>query len=346
MNRRIESLDWLRGLLAVSIMVYHLVGWGFEELDSSSVLGRLGIYAVSMFFILSGLSMAIVYNNYFGTFKALLNFIIRRIFRIWPLLWLSIIVVVLGRNLDLSQHAVRILLNFTTLFGFLRPSSYINTGAWSIGNEMVYYALTPAILSLYDRNKHFGNIFTIFTIVIGMIFSCVILSPQQDLSNQWNHYINPFNNLFLYCCGIAIFYNRNNLVVDKFTKIGTIIFALSIFLLYPIYGDLIYLVTGTNRIIFCLTSTAIVVIFYKNTFAINKTGNILLTQMGVSTYSIYLLHPIVWEFLNPIVKKTSVYYGSSLSILLTISITAALSSLCYKYYEMPFVHLGKKLAES
>jgi peptidoglycan/LPS O-acetylase OafA/YrhL len=50
---RIEALDWLRGLMAVSIMLYHLTIWYIVALDSSSVLGRLGIYGVSVFFVLS-----------------------------------------------------------------------------------------------------------------------------------------------------------------------------------------------------------------------------------------------------------------------------------------------------
>ncbi|HOY69302.1 MAG TPA: hypothetical protein PLZ85_00405 [Methylotenera sp.] len=56
---RLDSLDWLRGLLAFSIMIYHLTSWEISPLESSHLLGRLGIYGVSMFFLLSGLSMAV-----------------------------------------------------------------------------------------------------------------------------------------------------------------------------------------------------------------------------------------------------------------------------------------------
>ncbi len=48
---RLDSLDGLRGILAFAIMLYHLRGWQLGSLDSSSLLGRLGIYAVSMFFV-------------------------------------------------------------------------------------------------------------------------------------------------------------------------------------------------------------------------------------------------------------------------------------------------------
>ncbi len=60
---RVESLDYLRGLLAVSVMIYHYVAWSGVELGADTVLGRLGIYSVSTFYILSGLSLGLVYRG-------------------------------------------------------------------------------------------------------------------------------------------------------------------------------------------------------------------------------------------------------------------------------------------
>ncbi|RYZ82460.1 MAG: acyltransferase, partial [Proteobacteria bacterium] len=50
--RRIDELDWLRGLMAFSILIYHTasfmpLGW---DAESSSPIGKLGIYGVSIFF--------------------------------------------------------------------------------------------------------------------------------------------------------------------------------------------------------------------------------------------------------------------------------------------------------
>nr|WP_279290178.1 hypothetical protein [Clostridium cibarium] len=69
-------------------MAYHLYYWRVAPLNADSCLGRLGIYAVSIFFILSGLSMAIVYNGFINSIKTSFVFLVRRIFRIWPLLWI------------------------------------------------------------------------------------------------------------------------------------------------------------------------------------------------------------------------------------------------------------------
>jgi len=93
-SNRIESLDYLRGIMALSVMIYHLTSWNLYHPDASTLLGRLGVYAVSIFYILSGLSIAIAYSHFIIDIKSSIAFYIRRIFRIWPLLWVCIIAVV------------------------------------------------------------------------------------------------------------------------------------------------------------------------------------------------------------------------------------------------------------
>ncbi|WP_447505644.1 acyltransferase family protein [Acinetobacter pittii] len=91
--KRFESLDWLRGMMAFSIMIYHLISWEVFHPQSGNILGNFGIYGVSIFFVLSGLSMGIVYNNYIKNFHTSIVFFIRRLFRLLPLLWIAIAIV-------------------------------------------------------------------------------------------------------------------------------------------------------------------------------------------------------------------------------------------------------------
>ena len=171
-SNRIESLDWLRGLMAIAIMFYHLTYWHIFPLDSSYFLGRLGIYGVSVFFVLSGLSMAIVYSNFIVDKQTAAVFFIRRIFRIWPLLWICVAIVTIPSLLKGNEASImQVLLNITTLFGFVSPSSYINTGAWSIGNEMVYYALTPILIMSYEKNIIKGNAILALSFFVTLLLS-------------------------------------------------------------------------------------------------------------------------------------------------------------------------------
>ena len=127
---RYEALDWLRGLLAASIMLYHLVSWDVAPQKAYTVLGRFGVFGVSMFFVLSGLSISVAYHSFLGNWAGVWRFSVRRIFRIWPLLWLAIFAITVLLALRGEAPSWRLVaLNLTTLFGFILPTGYLNTGA-------------------------------------------------------------------------------------------------------------------------------------------------------------------------------------------------------------------------
>ncbi|WP_367892016.1 acyltransferase family protein, partial [Rodentibacter pneumotropicus] len=59
MDNRISSLDYLRGLCSFSIMIYHYMLWTGYKVDANDFISRMGIYGVSIFYILSGLTLYI-----------------------------------------------------------------------------------------------------------------------------------------------------------------------------------------------------------------------------------------------------------------------------------------------
>lgn len=341
-SNRIETLDWLRGLMALSIMFYHFICFSFAPPDASTLFGRLGIYGVSIFFILSGLSMAIVYNKYIINLKTSVFFFIRRIFRIWPLLWCAcIILIVPGLLIGITNWKI-FLLNITTLFGFVKPSAYLATGAWSIGNEMVYYFLTPLIIILYNFKKNFGDAFFLVTVLIGIYFSFVILSPNLSLDAQWKLYINPFNNFFLYVMGIAIFYNLRNFKIDNRLNICILLIIILLFAFSPFVGNQISIVTGVGRIFFVILSALLVIGFYKMEIVLPKIIGLPLENFGIATYGVYLMHPIIYFRLIPLLKRfliSNVY----LQICIIACLTIILAILSYRIFEIRFIKIGKYL---
>lgn len=337
---RYKSLDWLRGAMAFVIMVYHLVAWTIVRPESGSLLGNFGIYGVSIFFVLSGLSMAIVYNNYIKNIQTSIVFFIRRLFRLLPLLWVAIAVVagidfILRHQIDVYK----IFLNATLLFGFVAPGEYINTGAWSIGNEVFYYALTPFFIMLYGKSKVLGNISILFTTIIGLYFAFNMFESSQTLESQWQTYINPLNNLFLYACGLALYYNFKDV---NLKKIAPYLIALSLVILifYPVSGNQINIITGFNRCLFAIASILLTLGFYKLEFELPDFLSKPLTNLGEATYGVYLLHPIVFIFINKLL------HNPFLSIVATSIATIIIANFSYKLYEKPFIRLGKKVTES
>lgn len=338
--KRYESLDWLRGLMAFAIMIYHLTGWTLFHPESGSVLGNFGIYGVSIFFVLSGLSMAVVYNNYIKDFQTSIVFFIRRIFRLLPLLWIAIIIVsAIGYILRSELDLYKILLNITLLFGFVAPGEYINTGAWSIGNEVFYYAFTPFLIAIYAKNKRLGNLAVLSTILIGLYFAFGVFDKNQSLSLQWQNYINPFNNFFLYTCGLALYYNFHEINLKKIAPF-LIAASLAILVFYPVSGDQINIISGFNRIVFALASIVLTLGFYKLEADFPGWFSKPFANLGEATYGVYLLHPVVFIFTNKLITNPVV------CILITSILTIIVANISYRFYEKPFIKIGKKVTQN
>jgi exopolysaccharide production protein ExoZ len=331
--------------MAIAIMFYHLTYWHISPLDSSHFLGRLGIYGVSVFFVLSGLSMAIVYSSFIVDRKTAKNFYIRRIFRIWPLLWICVTLVTIPLLLKGNEVSViRILINLTTLFGFVSPGSYINTGAWSIGNEMVYYALTPPLLISYERSRINGNGLLVLSLIAALLFAFVLLDPQRPLADQWQTYINPFNNIFLYVAGIAIYYNLRNVKMTLTAVMLLFSASIAVFIFYPVTGNQIAITTGVNRVIFLLASISLVCAFYKfpQNYLIPRSIQYPLEQFGIATYGIYLLHPIVNTYANYALTRIGLQEPAVIFAVVVV-LTPALAIVSFNRFEKKFMTYGKTI---
>jgi len=328
--------------MALSIMLYHFGGRN----DAATPLGRLGIYGVSIFFALSGLSMAIAYDKYIKDFRSSANFFIRRLFRIWPLLWLAVGLVAVPAYLSGKPYGGTVIaLNLSTLFGFVAPTEYINMGAWSIGNEMVYYAFTPVFIAAYHWRKSAGNLVAIATGAVGCVFAFYVLNPSSTLADQWAQYVNPFNNLFLYCAGLAIYYNFRDTEVPRGWHLPLLVVAVALFFLYPSSGDQINLVTGMNRVAMSVIALTIVFAFYKCPPSLPRFLGGKLEQLGIATYGVYLLHPIVLDFTRGVFQMLGVQ-NKYLPTLLAIGLTIVLALFTFRFFESPLTRLGKRVTQS
>lgn len=341
---RLHNLDYLRGLAAFGIMLYHYFSWSQGKFTAETFMGRLGIYGVSIFYVLSGLTLYYVYfNKMVFSSQGIKSFFQKRILRIFPLLWLvTIVAVVLSRKLP---NPYDFILNITGLFGFIKWDTYFSPGVWSIGNELVFYTLFPFFILFAKSNKLIMALLSVVLFILYLYFCFFSLTPSLSLSEQWSTYINPLNQAFLFLGGFLIGLFFHKIRIDNIIAVGLLLLGLGLFILTPVSGDPINLVTGWHRLIFTFSSFLICLGFYKFTLEFPNAIHKPLVLLGETSYSLYLLHPIVWSILSIVLRLMQKGLGlevhNSVKILSAVIITIIVSYFTYRYFEKYFMGLGR-----
>lgn len=340
-QKRLFTLDYLRGLAALGIMVFHYTSWLHGKLGGQSFLGRVGVYGVSIFYILSGLTLYYVYREKFHDLNSISTFFIKRFFRIYPLLWLVMIsTILLNRNLPPLQE---LFLNFTGLFGFLDWDSYIGVGVWSIGNELTFYVAFPFFMLTLKRS---GLVFTILGLsifAIYLFFAFLIIDPATDLSDQWRNYVNPLNQLFLFFSGIVVGHIFTQIPISTAVRLFLMLSSVLIFIFVPTGVEVVDTVFGINRIVFTALCIIICIAFFN--FNVNLPPGLqrLLSSLGEASYSVYLLHPVVYRLVGIFLSKFTVI-GPSTRFGISILVTLVGGYLVFNTFERHFMRLGKSVS--
>ncbi|QQP95742.1 acyltransferase family protein [Lysobacter enzymogenes] len=153
---RLPQLDALRGLAALYVVVYHVMAMPQPLLAvpaSALPAIAMGGSGVVLFFVMSAFSLCLTWPRHAASGAALSSFYLSRLFRIAPLLLALLAVMVLRDQLRAPARygAQEIAWNASMLFG-LSPQwqAGIVMGSWTIGVEMLFYAVFP-LLALYVR---------------------------------------------------------------------------------------------------------------------------------------------------------------------------------------------------
>lgn len=333
--------------MAFSVMLYHYISWGWGGLSSDSILGRLGIYAVSTFYVLSGVSLALVYSGRIQWGVDFLDFFVKRFFRIFPLFWFAttaaiLLKVILGRasGTDLDFSWSQVLLNYSLLFGFIDPSLALTVGGWSIGNEVFFYFFFPFVMLFSNRYPVVVLVFFIAGLFLAVYYSFFVLMPELGLQAQWQFYVSSLNQLFLFAGGVVVgFYFKSIPPLGIWWLI--LLGVTGLFCLYPVTGDRINLVVGAERFIFSFSCIVIVLCL----LVLNPTvgwGGRALQFLGEASYSVYLLHPLVYMVLSAVLKLLGM--GAWERAVVAVISTLVVSWAVYLYLEQPMMRLGRRVS--
>lgn len=152
----IASLDGVRAIAAMLVVTLHLneatgVPWNIDQNQFTTALSDFGRTGVDLFFVLSGFLLFLPYVKallFQNGWPSIRSFYLRRIFRIWPGYYFSLIAMILWNNRSyLRPDHWRRLALFLTFFMDSSPKTWqqLNGPFWTLAIEWQFYLLLPLI---------------------------------------------------------------------------------------------------------------------------------------------------------------------------------------------------------
>ncbi|PIF46814.1 peptidoglycan/LPS O-acetylase OafA/YrhL [Chryseobacterium sp. 52] len=166
MRNEIKSLTGLRGIVALWVTFFHFSY--SKNFWIQSVVGK-GYVAVDIFFVLSAFLLAVSYSGKFQhlTFDGIQRFYKKRINRIYPVYFFSIVFIIffIVENPSWPQFFI----NAGLMQCFFNPNYLLNEVYWSLSTEWICYLIFPFMLWSILRY----NINSWFLIISGLALRCI-----------------------------------------------------------------------------------------------------------------------------------------------------------------------------
>lgn len=351
MRHRIETVDYLRGLFALSILAYHFYTW--SRLDAGvlgdSVLKKLGVYGVGAFYVISGISFGYVYRDLKASAADLASFYAKRFFRLAPLYWLAVagslgfalLGALRGGSAQLPGVST-VLLNLTLAFGIVAPDAYLPVGGWSIGNEVAFYLAFPVVVAALRGGRVRFALVLAASLAAAVYFAFGVLAPGRPLAEQWEAYINPLNQLFLFVAGVGVSAGIGRVALPPLASYAALALFAAAFVLVPMGGDPSSIVTGVPRLVFAATCIGICAVGAVGRLPLPGLLDRGLGLLGTISYSVYLLHPLVYRATSLLLRRLG---AEPLVLPAALVLTLAAAWVVYRMIEAPMIQVGKRVAD-
>jgi peptidoglycan/LPS O-acetylase OafA/YrhL len=337
-NDRLSFLDCIRGIAALAVLVEH-AGSGswpaFHVFVHNSF--NFGKFGVASFFLTSGFVIPFSLERS----NSVKRFWINRFFRLYPLYWLSLLLLVVlyftGAPNVFDPHFVshllrNLLVNVTMLQQFVGIPNAEGL-YYTLCMEMALYIFL-SFLFLRKWNHHSLRIAWIASIVLA---AAGILSPlllQRRI---------PMAGLFYFLCffaGTCVYRHYTAHLSAK--SLAVLLAFVSITTVAEIYCNYVVVKKVDSTEIFTLWavllpwSAAYLLFLAAYSFRSHKFPAFLI-YLGTISYSVYLFHPSIGRVLS------IAHLGPASSFLSVLVLAILIASLTYRFVENPSIRFGKQI---
>lgn len=332
-SNRLTGLDALRGLCALLVVVQHAIAVridlnfivGSNDADFYLDLGRIGVAA---FFLISGYVIPFSLDK---NSNGIISFWYSRFFRLWPAYWISIFAALLLTHLTDYLDLRKILVNFTMLQSFFGIPDAIGV-FWTLAIELVFYFVLTLVFLVFTKNLE--GIFSL------LFYSSVLLTVLMAFVRFIANIKAPVAiGMALSLMFFAATLRRTRLRQLDFPVIEVAVYILSLpIICFLAYGGHVSAHDNAGRWIVAYFCGLLIFLFFEKI----KIENGFLLWLGSISYSIYLLHSVVIDFLKSVFPETD----QVVLFLPILFFTFLSASACFVFVERPAQRFGKRFSSS
>jgi peptidoglycan/LPS O-acetylase OafA/YrhL len=353
-DNKLNHIDQLRGvaiLLVILVHVFQSQANIHRFLYSASDFGKIG---VQLFFFLSAYTLCLSSNS--RKEQSVANFYIRRYFRIAPLYYTGILIYYLissatelNLHMILSHHEVYTFDNVASNILFIHglvpaANNTIVPGGWSIGTEMIFYLLFPAVYLVYSKLKNI-SIIVVIPFLMFLVASAFALILQQFGAKPFSdlfYYYFIVNQMPVFALGIS-YYFLEKAGYLSFSKDASLL----CFLVF-IAGSYIGMYRLANNISLAVFLAGISFTFLFRYFKQSRWQITWLAKIGQLSFSIYIFHflfawPLSYRIAELLAGRIYPYLIYLICYLTTLTLSIIVASVSEKLIEKPGIELGKRI---
>ena len=334
----ILSIQYLRGIAALLVVLSHIAWKNIQAGgDTMHWWHEAGQFGVDIFFIISGFIMVYITQNMHQKPHGVQTFIKKRFIRIVPLYWFYTLIaltifILMPERINSAEGDTQILKSL-----FLLPLSssqnYLVGVGWTLHFEFLFYILFAFGLLL---NRTIGNIVVALVILSSVYYASFV--SMDGMSYIAYSFLNDI--FFEFALGMLLFHIVNNL--KRFhISLSFLFIAIGLLQFYYLhtggsFTGVHHIDTGISAFLICF---GVITLEY---FLVKKEIKIL-TRIGDSSYSLYLLHPFVLVAVVMVNEKFQHTIPQSQSLLILIMLTASVISgyISHRYIEKNLIKITK-----
>lgn len=353
LNPQIESF---RGLAALMVLIHHYT-YGLPEAWQPALKWTHFFHnGVDLFFVITGFLFA----SYMLGLSAMRvqDFLVRRIFRLYPLYVVSLVVAAIYTHGELSEIMLALIKHLVFIqalpFFSLADASYFSLVYWTLPVEMAFYGLVVLALLYFSRPEHTDGrqqratrALLVYGLIAWLLFVVFYAWRHDTLDPNWVLRQAQLPAILIeFWFGLILF--RSLPALRRDPRSGAMMLLVGSLLLgglfvYYAYFDWIALTPrpfGWFNVWSALAYALLLGgILLTETAQHSVWVSRILPWFGAISYAVYLFHEWVLRILQSLMPTVAGYYTISIAFATTILLAWGL----HRWIEMPMRRIGRRI---